>query len=1180
MHLLAVCVLAVAAVSPTTDVKVCTCSPRDGAFGGIASLSRADGIAVLFPDEHEQADILLDPHLYLPEEQVIAFLEQGGRVVYTRPEQLYEFLPVLSSEEKPGGVSWVHDAVPALAAIDWMPHRGGLRIGCVAKPGSTVIATVGHGYPFICYGRWGKGAVCVVGGRYEYFFHDEYLALLIRHFAACNVDYALFPTCSEPGQGRLKVTVGVKPTPAKRCRLRIECLRLIHDAFAKKLLALDKPNRPQPIAQLERALRRGQRDATVEFDVSQWPRGEFLLVFTLLDKRGGFLTSWVTPYTLPARVDVELGIDRDVALQGENLVFSARGADGLPLGQGRSRVVGPDGRAVVAAAELRLDGVEATQAIHVGKWIPRRYLLEVDGAPEADGFVADKTLSFYVAPARYEPPYWLGQWDINLGPRRGKDRTGILAYRELGFTYASWCGWGDHGPPWLERHRKTFRDRLDWAAAAGMKVCFWGHNDKSSPPKELLADFGLEETPDMRVALEVKEDGSLHRGGGKCLSEPLIPDCLTKTYAQLAKDAFSHPAFAYFVIADEPGRFSRCLCDRCVAQYSHWMESRGHSPQDFGVATWREAMPLKTRPNKRFYTERLTRWFEVIAQSVRTVRPDTECTVNEGGGAFTFDRDRYPWWGFGPLQSLEADVYPWWEVTQDESIIRRTSYTASILRCAGRYEKPFNIIVNTQEVHCTDEKRVARPPLMVPEDLFEQYYTAYLEGARRVEGYAGMFFHRWSLGKAGCYKEYESLMDLPDREYIEWMRRPRSEMQQVVREVASVLEMVGPIIETTPFEADVAVVVPCVDYPWIGNFHEAFKETFGGAPLDYVGEELDLAARYPVLVLPSSVGEAGLPETSIGRLKDWVSAGGLLVCCQNLREELRDLVGGMSVGGDGSPLAGIGLDEHLGAAHIALVVGGRVLAPADGAEVVGQYQDGQPAVVRSARGDGVVYLLGFDIDEAPEAAAGILQRIFEAEGVALFATSDQPRLNLSVRKLGNTYYLLALYCRGRVTWSVERQTRHPATATATFRLGVQGDYRVKDLLAGKKLRAKQRKDGFYFTDTLPLARLKVYSILPRGAQELALALPERCTAGDTVPVEVDGDPPTRRYPRRSAPRLVRINVFDPSGRAVPRLSRWFLSDAAPALDTCENEQTGEWTLELVDPHLGAGKRRQLVIERE
>jgi len=1163
LNAVAVLLVSVAvAASQMTDVEVCVCSPREGAFGGVSSLGQAEGIHLVFPGEYEEADVLVDPHLYLAREDVIAFIEKGGRAIYTRPESFEEFFPVAASEEGPRGVSWVHSAVPGLSGIDWMPHGGGMRTGCVAKPGSTVIATVGPGRPFICYGGWGQGGVCVTGGGSEYFFHDEYLALLVHWFAACPIDHSLFVDCVEDDGERLAAGVRIEPALRKPGCLRVASFRLIYDPFAKKPIVLDKPNRGRPIACTEVALEAGRGAAEVEMGLERWPRGDFLIVFTLLEQGGRFLTSSVLPYTLDAPADVLVEIDRDVAIQGERLVFRARREGDTPLVGGAFRVAGPDTRAVVGPTELASDAGQ----VDVGKWIPGRYLLEVDGTPGPEGFVADKAVAFYVAAASYEPPYWLGQWALNLGPERGVDRAGILAYRELGFTYASWCGWGDHGPPWLDRHRETIRDRLDWAAAAGMKLCFWGHNDKSVPPRELLADFGLEESSDMHVAVGVDDDGSLRRGPGKCLTDPVTAGCLKKTYAKISEELFGHPAFSYFVIADEPGKHSRCICERCMAEYVRWMEGQGHTPEDFGVATWRDAVPLKNRANKRFFTARLTRWFEMMAESVRAVRPDVECTVNEGGGAFTFDRDRYPWWGFGPLQSLEADVYPWWDVGTVESAIRRTCFTASVLRCAGRYEKPFNLIINAQEVHCNDLKRVARPPLMMPEDLLEQYYTAFLEGAGRVEGYAGVFHRRWALGKGECYKDHAPLMALPDRAFMEWMRRPRSEMQQVVREVVSVLAMANPVLAIPPLPADVAVVAPSVEYPWAGGFGEAFKEAYGGAPLDYVGEDLDLASEYAVLLLPRGVGEVGLPEGSVTRLEAWVDGGGLLVCFQNSTEQLRHLVGGI-VDSDGRRLSEVQLARRLGGGRLEGAMSALELEPETNAEIVGLYGDGAAAVLRSEYGNGVAYLVGIDMDARPSASAELLGRILSAEEVGPFACSDHPRLNLSVRKLGETHYLLALYSRGPVTWSVENPTRYPSCAEVRFSLALQGKFEITDLLAGTRLRAKKRGERLCFADDLRLARLKIYAILPCDAENLSLTAPSQCAAGETAGITVQGAPA----------RLARLEVIDPAGGEVSRMGRWFLSNAPLTLDTCDNEKPGEWTVRLIDPQTGGTEQRGLTI---
>ena len=43
------------------------------------------------------------------------------------------------------------------------------------------------------------------------------------------------------------------------------------------------------------------------------------------------------------------------------------------------------------------------------------------------------------------------------------------------------------------------------------------------------------------------------------------------------------------------------------------------------------------------------------------------------------------------------------------------------------------------------------------------------------------------------------------------------------------------------------------------------------------------------------------------------------------------------------------------------------------------------------------------------------------------------------------------------------------------------------------------------------------------------------------------------------------------------MGRWFLSNAPLAVETCDNEKPGEWTIRLIDPQTGGTKQRCLRI---
>jgi len=1114
-------------------------SPKEGGF--LRELTQQPSLNLLPLAEYRDADVIVNPPEDLTLEELQEYLRAGGRILYYGKQPPAEISPFEESEEGRGGVAWVNPHAGKFAEINWSGHLGGTGWKKVKK-GANVLAVLEDGTPYFVYHAVEDGAVAYLGKKSDIWFHDEMLALAIEYFAQCPLGFSLefsAPDVVEMGPHMdVSIHLSKRAPQALHTWLWVEWLLFYDDPFIGKEMALPSPGRYK----FHRAFE-GPPYYRHSATTSWLAQGKLVIAASLSSgDEKHLLASAVKVIEVRGRAPLKLSTKRRVIRQNDPMHIKIESQPGP--NKTAYTVVDPfDQKIVEGQVETDQQGL-AEISMPCGKWVTGRYRIEVVLTDEQGGPLNRKWLVFYVAPdAPFEPPHWLGRWDVYFRKRGWRER--LYNYRELGITFGSWTDWGSWWPQpgeWEEAE-----EILDWAAAAGFKINFWGINDKSAPPKKLLAHFGIEETDDFHC---LSENGK--RESGKCLTEPQMTQAFTKYFDELSRsELLSHPAFGFFTMSDEGGRFLKCWCDRCLGEYEKWMRSRGVSLEKLGVKTWREAYEPRTRTNMQYLCGEMRRWYKTMIDVLHERTPQLLTTTNHGGMAFTFGRYQYPWIVDDIFQMMEADSYPWWIVDDTDSIMDRTCFTTAILRSAGHFERPINLIVNAQEVH--GGKDVKRPPRMLPNDLLEQIYGAVIEGARSVDFYAETFHHRWHVS-FDEWKKYPGLTDMPDDRYAESLQRPISEMQSVIREASKTLDMLDPILRMPNRRADIAIVKPIIEEVWFPRWMKPFKEATGGSPVDYLGEDLQGIEHYRTVLLPENIAKSGLPDESWKKLRQWVERGGLLIASQLSGQHALHLFGAEVTAEPMSEGSVVLWRTPFAPKKLKLPpqANPRPVNPVT-AVIAARHADGRAAVTSLRLGDGRTHLFGFDLADSRDAAAVLLE-IMSVNRRPPLVRTNQPHVDLSVKEVDGTYHILALYYREPVTWSPEKDTFYPDPLETTIILNLVGDFDAYDVFSSTKIPLKGDEGRQLLKVSLPLSRLRAYALIPRGPDELTISIPKGCKAGMRIPYQINS----------AATKLIHIEFINPRGQVDSRLSHYALTNRQYLLDSCDNDLPGTWTLRTTD----------------
>ncbi len=1147
-----------------SQITVATLSPKQEGF--LRELTQQPSLKLLPMTEYRKADVIVNPPLAQQAgdftiEKLGGYLNTGGRILYYGKQPPAEISPFEESEPGKGGVAWVNPCMGEFSEIDWSGHLGGSGWKKVKK-GTNILAVLEDGTPYFVYRSVENGAVAYLGGKSDIWFHDEMLALAIEYFAHCPLNFSIelsAPECVEIGERLIASATFHNRSPNPRpVRYRLELLPLLYDPFVGKQMGFPSPTRNRIFFCISKLSPEALDPAEIQKEPFEISTGGFLVgnhlfaVTLLSPNRKQMLASCAKIIRVKGRASLNISASQNVVRQNHPMQFH------IETDPDRSKmsycVIDPF-RQVILTGEAETDGKGIARiTVPCGKWVPGKYRLEVFLADDQDAPLNRQWYIFYNAPdTPFEPPHWLGRWDVYFNKPGWRER--MYNYRELGITFASWTDWGSWWPEPGEWERAE--EVLDWAVAAGFKVNFWGINDKSAPPKKLLAHFGIEETDDFHC---LNQDGK--REGGKCLTEPQMTQAFTQYFDELSRSGLlSHPAFGFFTMSDEGGRFLKCWCDRCLAEYTKWMESHGLTAEGLGVESWREAYDPRTRTNMQYLCGHMRGWYKTMIDTLHQHTPQL-LTTNHGGMAFTFGRYQYPWAVDDIFRMMEADSYPWWTIEDTDCIMDRTCFTTAILRSAGHFKRPLNLIVNAQEVH--GNKEVKRPPRMLPNDLLEQIYGAYVEGARSVEFYAETFHHRWHVS-FDEWKKYPGLTDMPDERYAEYLQRPVHEMQSVIREVSKTLDILDPILRLPNRRATIAIVKPIVEEVWLPRWMKPFKEATGGSPIDYLGEDLKGIEHYDTVLLPENIAKSGLPEESWRKLRQWVERGGLLIGSQLSGPHALDLFGAEVQGEpfvNGATLVWTGYLRPT-RLDIPPQANPRIVRTVTAVKA-DSYGNGAAAVAWNIVKNGKTRLLGFDLAGNVDLFRHVVLPMMLERGHRLpLVASDQPHVNLSVKQVDGTFYVLALYYREPVTWSPEKDTLYPDPLETVIMLNLHGEYDVYDVLASERIPLNIGTGGLQaFTVSLPLSRLRAYAIVPRGVDEMTISIPKLCKAGMRTPYRVNA----------TATKLIRIDFIIPYPWQKPddRLSHYALTNRQYILDSCDNHLPGKWTLRATDLHTGKG----------
>lgn len=1151
------------AVEPA-QITVATLSPKQEGF--LRELTQQPSLRLVPMAEYRKADIIVNPPENLTIEKLREYLQVGGRILYYNKQPPAEISPFEESEQGKGGVAWVNPCMGEFSEIDWSGHLGGSGWKKVKK-GTNVLAVLEDGTPYFVYHAVGNGAVAYLGGKSDIWFHDEMLARAIEYFAHCPLDFSIvasFPQSLELSQpADIAISIENRSTKSSKLDLRLETVPLIHDPFVGKRMAWPSPTQynwpsryPYHPGISWDFTGKPQEERTFRESIStdMFLAGNYVFALSLVtEDREELLASWATIVDALGHEQWTISTEEQVVQQHQPM----RATVEMPPGTKRISywVLDPFNRKVTDGYVNSDDAGVANISFTCGKWVPGKYRIGVFVTDREGDFLNHQCSLFYIAPdTAFQPPHWLGRWDVYFNKPGWRER--MYNYRELGITFASWTDWGSWWPEPGEWERAE--EVLDWAAAAGFKVNFWGINDKSAPPKKLLAHFRIEETDDLHC---LSQDGK--REGGKCLTEPQMTQAFTQYFDELSRSGLlSYPAFGFFTMSDEGGRFLKCWCDRCLGEYAKWMRGKGIYKPFLRFLMGRRALyEPRTRANMQYLCGHMRGWYKTMIDALHEHTPQLLTTTNHGGMAFTFGRYQYPWAVDDIFQMMEADSYPWWTIEDTDCIMDRTCFTTAILRSAGHFERPVNLIVNAQEVH--GNKEVKRPPRMLPNDLLEQIYGAYVEGARSVEFYAETFHHRWHVS-FDEWKKYPGLTDMPDDRYAEYLQRPVHEMQSVIREVSKTLDILDPILRLPNRRATIAIVKPIIEEVWFPRWMKPFKEATGGSPIDYLGEDLKGIEHYDTVLLPENIAKSGLPEESWRKLRQWVERGGLLIGSQLSGQHALDLFGAEVEGepfSSGATLVWTGYPRPI-RLDIPPQASPRVVRTVTAVKA-DSYENGAPAAAWNIVKNGKTLLLGFDLAGNVNLFRHVvLPTMLERDHRLPLVQSSQPHVNLSVKEVDGTFYVLALYYREPVTWSPQEDTLYPDPLETEITLNVDGDYDAYDVFSSKPVPLEVEGGRLSLTVSLPLSRLRAYAIVPHGPDKMTISVPKLCKSGMKMPYRVNS----------AATKLIRIDFIIPYPWRKPddRLSHYALTNRQYLLDSCDNDLPGKWILRVTDLHTGKG----------
>ena len=449
--------------------------------------------------------------------------------------------------------------------------------------------------------------------------------------------------------------------------------------------------------------------------------------------------------------------------------------------------------------------------------------------------------------------------------------------------------------------------------------------------------------------------------------------------SHLAERYAKHPALAMWHISNEYGcHVAECFCDTCAAAFRVWLEQRYTSLEKLNTAwytdfwsqryaSWDEIQPPRQAPYmlnptqvldwRRFSSDNLLECYKLEAKILRRYTPEIPIATNYMGFFKPLD-----YWRWSEHQDLIAnDIYP--DPTSPDAHIE-AAMTADLMRSLGR-GKPWLIMEQvTGQVQWRERNALKRPSQM---RLWS--YQALARGA------SGIMFFQWRASKGGGERFHGAMLPHSGTDSRIW--REVVALGQELRQLE--------LGETAP-QAAVALLLDWENWWALEGDGHPFKMALMATVkawymalfklnlvVDFAHPSDDLS-RYQAVFAPNL---HLLSQAAAANLERYVSSGGtLLVGAYSGIVDQHNQVHLPGYAAALQPLLGLRVEEFdvlsQGATVQIQATTGQFFAATnwteilqlEGASLLGQFADGQPAITQHQFGSGTTFYLATQLESA------------------------------------------------------------------------------------------------------------------------------------------------------------------------------------------------------------------------
>lgn len=620
----------------------------------------------------------------------------------------------------------------------------------------------------------------------------------------------------------------------------------------------------------------------------------------------------------------------------------------------------------------------------------------------------------------YYPEHWPRErWATDAGMMT-EHHMNVVRMAEF-----AWCRMepepGRYDFSWLD-------DAIEVLGAKGIRVILC--TPTATPPLWLT-----EKHPDICMR---DQDGSVWGPGSRrhaCPTSPVYREHSRRITRMMAEHFKENPHVIGWQTDNEFGcHQARCYCEACRKGFQDWLRRKYGTVEAlnkaWGNIVWSQEVtdfsqvltPLKTPalPNPahvldywRYQSDAYVDFQREQVQILREVMPQAFVTHNAMGVFRNIDYYKL----FADLDFVSWDNYPGHTIGHNMGGANATPRTRSVglAHDIMRGIKRKNFWVMEEQGGATTNVTIGRSPR--PGEL------AFWAMQGVAHGADGMVYFRWRTAQVGAEQYWHGVLDHDGR--------PNRRLAEVSA-LGAALQKVGETIVgsrvTTPvallhsydisWAFDIQPHNP--DFSYIGQFldwHEGFQ--VNGQAVDVISVEEDDLSGYKVLVVPSLYL---CREEIVRRLEKFAADGGtVVVTARSGAKDWHSNHGDDPLPGPLAPLARVRVEEYdslyagnpntLHYAGQTYPVRGwaDVLAPLDGAEVLGTYGQGwyagRAAITQAACGKGRFYYIG----TLPDARfyADFAARLMKEGGVAPIAQAA-PGLELTQREQGGRVLRFAL----------------------------------------------------------------------------------------------------------------------------------------------------------------------------